>query len=330
MKTRSNALSLGLAIAMVLTLGLPPLSVHAQGKYPERPIRLVIPFSPGGNTDVVGRLFAAKMTLTLGQQVFVENKAGASGEIGSLDVARAGPDGYTLLVGVASTHVINPLTKKLPYDPVKDFTPINLFSVTPQALGVHPTIATSLPELIKRVKAKPGEYAYGSCGVASICHLTGALFIRQTGGLEMIHVPYKGSGQSVQELIGGQVPMVFGTTTSMVTHHRSGRLRMLAVFNEKRSAVEPSVPTAIELGVPDAVAYTFTLLLAPAGTPKPVIERLQQATSKTMSDVPFQKNLERLTVDPVTDSNPETAARFIKAELAKWAPLVEAMNLRAK
>ncbi|MBI1988468.1 MAG: tripartite tricarboxylate transporter substrate binding protein [Betaproteobacteria bacterium] len=327
---RRDVLGFGLAITATLALGLPPLAARAQGKYPERPIRLVIPFSPGGNTDVVGRLFAAKMTLTLGQQVFVENKAGASGAIGSLDVARARPDGYTLLVGVASTHVINPLTEKLPYDPVKDFTPINMFSVTPQALGVHPTIATSLPELIKRVKAKPGEYAYGSCGLASICHLAGALFIRQTGGLEMIHVPYKGSGQSVQELIGGQIPMVFGTTTSMVTHHRSGRLRMLAVFNEKRSAAEPSVPTAIELGVPDAVAYTFTLLLAPAGTPKPVIEHLQQATSKTMSDVPFQKNLERLTVDPVTDSNPETAARFIKSELVKWAPIIKASGIKVQ
>lgn len=328
MKNGPNAL--GLAIAMVLTLGLPPLPVQAQGKYPERPIRLVIPFAPGGNTDIVGRRFGAEITPLLGQQVFVENKAGASGAIGSLDVARAGPDGYTLLIGTASTHAINPLTQKLSYDPVKDFAPIAVIGITPQALAVHPTIAESLPELIKRVRAKSGEYAYGSCGVGSICHFAAALFIRQTGGLEMIHVPYKGTGQSVQELVGGQVPMVFGTTTATVTHHRSGRLRILAVFSEKRSAAESSVPTAIELGVPDMLAYTFSVLLAPAGTPKPVIERLHQATMRAMSDTTFQKDLERLTVDPVTDSNPEKAVRLIKAELAKWAPLVEAIGLKAE
>ncbi len=330
MKKR-NVLRFGLAITATLALGLPPLAAQAQGTYPERPIRLVIPFAPGGNTDIVGRLFGNKITPLLGQSVVIDNKGGAGGTIGSADVARAKPDGYTLLLGTSSTHAINPFVmENVSYDPVKDFAPIDVIGITSMAIAVHPTVARSLQELIKRVKASPGKYSYGSCGTGSICHVAGELFKKQTGGLDIVHVPYRSSGQSVQDLVAGQIPIVSGTFSSLVTYHRSGKVRILAVFSEKRSNTEPDIPTAIELGVPGMVAATFNVLLAPAGTPKPIIDTLYQATRKVTSDAAFQRDLDRLTVEPVTDSNPEKAARFIKGEIAKWAPIIKASGMKGR
>jgi tripartite-type tricarboxylate transporter receptor subunit TctC len=198
------------------------------------------------------------------------------------------------------------------------------------AIAVHPSVAKSLQELIKRVRASPGKYSYGSTGVGGINHLAGELFKKQTGGLDIVHVPYRSSGQSVQDLVAGQIPIVSGTFSSLVTYHRSGKARILAVFSEKRSDVEPSIPTASEVGVPDMVASTFNVLLAPAGTPKALIEQLHQATMKVMSEAAFQKDLDRLTIEPVTDSNPEKAARFIKSELAKWAPVIKESGIKVQ
>lgn len=328
---RRNVLGFGPLITFALTLGLAPLPAQAQDKYPERPIRLVIPFAPGGNTDIVGRLYGNKMTPLLGQSVVIDNKGGAGGTIGSAEVARAKADGYTLLFGTSSTHAINPLImESVAYDPVKDFAPIAVIGITPMAIAVHPTVAKSLQELIKRVRANPGKFSYGSCGTGSICHVTGELFKKEAGGLDIVHVPYRSSGQSVMDLVAGQIPIVAGTFSSMVTYHRAGKVRILAVFSEKRSDVEPSISTAIELGVPGMVAATFNVLLAPAGTPKAVIDRLYGATRKVVSETAFQKDLDRLTVEPVTDSNPEKAARFIKSELAKWAPIIKASGIKVQ
>jgi tripartite-type tricarboxylate transporter receptor subunit TctC len=261
----------------------------------------------------------------------VDNKSGAGGSIGSTEVARARPDGYTLLIGTSSSHAINPsATENPPYDPVKDFAPVAVLGIIPMSIAVHPNVAKSLPELIKRVRANPGKYSYGSTGMGGINHLAGELFKKQAGGLDIVHVPYRSSGQSIQELVGGQIPIVAATFSSAVTQHRLGKLRILAVFSEKRSSTEPGVPTAIELGVPEMLAYTFNVFLAPAGTPKAIIEQLHQATMKVMSDAAFQKDLEGLTIEPVTDSDPEKAARFIKAELAKWAPIIKATGTKAQ
>ncbi len=332
MINRPNALSLSFAIAMVLTLGLPPLPAQAQGKYPERPIRLVIPFAPGGQTDIMGRRFAAKITPLLGQNVIIDNRGGAGGTIGTAEVARAKPDGYTLLVGTSSTHAINPSAmENVSYDPVKDFAPIAVLGIIPMVIAVHPSVpANTLRELVARVKTSPGKYSYGSAGMGSINHLAGELFKKQAGGLDIVHVPYKGSGQSVLDLIAGQIPIVSATFSSMVSYHRSGKVRILAVLSEKRSNAAPDVPTAIELGVPGMLAYTFNVLLAPAGTPKAVIDLLHQATMKVMGDEAFQKDLESLTIEPVTDSNPEKATQFIKDELAKWAPIIKATGTKAQ
>jgi tripartite-type tricarboxylate transporter receptor subunit TctC len=195
------------------------------------------------------------------------------------------------------------------------------------AIAVHPIEAKSLQELIKRVKAAPGKFSYGSCGTGSICHVTGELFKGEAGGLDIVHVPFRSSGESVAALVAGQVPIVIGTISSLVNYHKSGQVRILAVFSEKRSTDIPDVPTATELGMPHMIAATFNVLLAPAGTPKQVIDILYEATRKVVSDKAFQKQLENIGVDPIADSNPEKAALYIKSEIARWEPVIKASGL---
>lgn len=329
MTNKPNTLSLCAAvIAMVLAFGLELRPVQAQVNYPQRVIRLVIPFAPAGNTDIVGRLFGNKIGPLLGQSIVVENKGGAGGTIGSVEVARARPDGYTLLIGTSSSVAINPLVmKNVSYDPVKSFAPIAVLGITNMAIAVHPIEAKSLQELIKRVNAAPGKFSYGSCGTGSICHVTGELFKGEAGGLDIVHVPFRSSGESVAALVAGQVPIVIGTISSLVNYHKSGQVRILAVFSEKRSTDIPDVPTATELGMPHMIAATFNVLLAPAGTPKQVIDILYEATRKVVSDKAFQKQLENIGVDPIADSNPEKAALYIKSEIAKWEPIIKASGL---
>ena len=329
---RRDALGFGLAIAAALALGLPPLAAQAQGKYPERPIRLVVPFAAGGGTDIMGRRFAGKISLLLGQNVFVENRGGAGGTIGTAEVARARPDGYTLLVGTSSTHAINPTAmENLSYDPVKDFAPIAVLGVIPMVIAVHPSVpAKTLRELVARVKATPGKYSFGSAGIGSINHLTGELFKKQAGGLDIVHVPYKGAGAALLDLIAGQIPIAMITVSSATAHYRSGKVRVLATFSGKRSKAAPDIATAVELGMPGMLAYTFNIILAPAGTPKPIINQLHQATMRIMADNAFQKDLESLSIEPVTDSDPEKATQFIRDELAKWAPIIKGTGMKAK
>ncbi|MCC6535348.1 MAG: tripartite tricarboxylate transporter substrate binding protein [Burkholderiales bacterium] len=329
MKMSYNVSGAAATIAAAAFLVLAPAGALAQGKYPERAIRLVIPFAPGGNTDIVGRRFAAKLTPLIGRQVVADNKSGASGSIGTAEVARAKPDGYTLVIGTVSTHSLNPLTMaNIAYDPVKDFAYIDVIGLTPMGIGVHPTIARTLPELVKRVKAAPGKFSYGSCGTGSICHLTGELFKKQAGGLDIIHVPYRSSGQSVTEVVAGQIPILAGTFSSMVTHHRSGQVRILVVCNDKRSSSEPSVPSAPEVGMKEMLAYTYAVFAAPAGTPAAIVTQLHQATAKAMSEPAFQKELEALTVEPMMDSDPAKATQMIRTELAKWGSIVKEAGIK--
>lgn len=328
---RLDLFGFGLAFITILVLGLQALPVQAQGKYPERPVRLVIPFAPGGGTDIMGRRFANKVAPLLGQNVFVDNRGGAGGTIGTAEVARAKPDGYTLLLGTSSTHAINPSAMdNPPYDPVKDFVPIAVVGIIPMVIAVHPIVAGSLQDLIKRVRGNPGKYSYGSAGMGSINHLTGELFKKQAGRLDIVHVPYKGAGAALVDLIAGQIPIAIVTVSSATALHRSGKVRVLATFGEKRSNAAPDIPTAVELGVPEMLGYTFNVLLAPAGAPKPIVDQLHQATMKVMSDAAFQKDLEGLSIEPVTDSNPEKATQFIKDELAKWAPIIKATGTKVQ
>ena len=299
-------------------------------RYPDRPVRLVAPFAAGASTDMAARRFALALTPLLGQQVFVDNRTGGAGSIVTAEVARAKPDGHTLVFGTVSTHVLNQLMmKNVPYDPLKDFAHVALIGLNTSSLAVHPTIASNLPDLIKRAKAMPGKYSYGSSGQGSILHLAGELFRLQAGGLDIVHVPYRGSGNSVTDVIAGQIPMGVMALGTSIPHHRTGKLKVVAAFSESRSKVAPDIPTAIEQGVPKMVSYSCVLLAAPAGTPKSVVDQLHQATMKVLSDESFQKDLLVSGFDPVTDSNPQKAAQFIRDELAKWAPIVKATGMQA-
>jgi tripartite-type tricarboxylate transporter receptor subunit TctC len=302
---------------------------HAQEPYPTRAVRLVIPYAPGGGTDVMARRFAMKLGPALGRQLIPDNKGGAGGSMGTAEVARAAPDGYTLLVGVSSTLAINPWAMlNPPYDAEKDFTPVVIMGTVPMTIVVHPSVGTSLKQLIARARTMPGKLSYGSAGVGSINHLTAELFKKEAGGLDIVHVPYKGSGPAVNELIAGEIPMIAATFSAMVGHHRSGKARMLAVTAEKRSQAAPEIPTAVEQGLPGMVAATWQGLLAPAGTPKSVIDILYKASRAVLNDSAFHKELEALAIEPVTDSTPESAARFIQKERAKWGPIVKATGFK--
>ncbi len=327
-KFRIDRIAASLIVAGAALLGAN--AAQAQEKYPDRPIRLIVPFPPGGQTDNVSRRMGAAITPILGQQLIIDNRTGASGTLGSGEAARAKPDGYTLLMGTASTHAINPTTmSNISYDALKDFAPIAVIGTGPMTISVHPSVpARTLKQLVADIKAHPGEYSYGSAGVASINHLGGELFKLRAGKLEILHVPYRGAGPVMQELIGGQIPMSCTSLSAAVPHHRSGRVRTLAVMKEERSPGAPDIPTTAEAGVPGAIAYTYNILLAPAGTPRGAIDYLNGAMKKLMADRSFVDTLVRLGVDPITNSDPDEAAAMMRTELDKWRPLIESLGLR--
>ena len=303
---------------------------HAQNSYPDRPIRLIVPFPPGGQTDNVSRQLDAALTPVLGQQLVIDNRGGASGTIGSAEAVRAKPDGYTLLMSTASTHAIMPnMMAKIPYDAVRDFVPIIVISTGPMTISVHPSVPVrNLKQLVADIKSKPDLYSYGTAGVGSVNHLGGELFKQRAGNLKVLHVPYKGAGPVMQELIGGQIPMACTSLSSVLPHHRSGRIRTLAVMKEERSVGAPEIPTTAEGGVPGAIAYTYNIVLAPAGTPRSAIDQLSNAMRKVMTNPSLIDSLVRLGVDPVKDSTPDKAAAMLKAELERWRPIIESLGLK--
>ena len=306
-----------------------PAIVRAEGKYPERPIRLVIPFPPAGPTDIIGRKAAEKLTAILGQNVVVDNKTGAAGSIGAVDVKNAKPDGYTLLFATSSTHAINPTAfVKPPYDPIKDFTPISSVCVNPLILVTHPSMPDSVAGLVDLMKKNPGKYSYASSGIGSILHLASEYFKRDVGGLDVLHVPYRGSGPALQDLLAGNVVWMFETFSTSLQQHRAGKLRILAYAHAKRAAIAPEIPTMIEAGVKGYEAYTFNLIVGPAGTPQPVVDTIDQASRKLMADPEMVKFLEDIAAVPTTDTTPERTAKFINDELAKWAPVIRASGVK--
>ena len=306
-------------------------STAAAQKFPERPLRLVVPFAPGGVNDIIGRRYAQEMTRALGQNMIVENKAGASGAIGSSDVARAKPDGHALLIANTTTHVINPIAlTNLGYDPLKDFAPIAVITVVPTAVAVHPSLpAKNLKQLVAFAKANPGKLSYGSAGAGSITNLTGELFKKLGGGLDIVHVPYKGAGPGLQDLIAGHIPMYTPTISAApLQYHKEGRIRMLAVCAEKRLSAAPDVPTVIEAGMPNMVVYAFNAILTTGGTPRPAIDQLHAATLKVMADADFQDFLRKAGAEPVTDSSPDKTSGFLKKEIARWTPVINEAGLK--
>lgn len=317
----------GVALGVVWSyIGVATSSPALAQEFPERPVRLVIPFAPGGNTDIVGRRLGARIAGPLGQQLIVDNRSGAGGTIGSAEVARAKPDGYTLLLATSSSHAINPTAMpKIPYDAVKDFAGITAIGTVSQSLVIHPSIpAKNVREFVALAKARPGQFAYGSTGIGGINHLGGELFKQKAGGLNIVHVPYKSSGLSLQDVIGGHLPVVIATVSAALPHHRNNRVRILAIFNDERTPAAPDIPTSAEAGVPGVAVYTFNIVLAPAGTPAPVVDRLHKAFATVMADDSFAKELVELGVEPIRRSSPKHASDFVRTEIARWAPLVRA------
>jgi len=316
---------LGTAAAVLVA----PAIVRAQSKYPDRPVRLVIPFPPGGPTDIIGRMVAERLSAVLGQQVIPDNKGGAAGAIGSVEVKNAKPDGYTLLFATSSTHAINPTTMVRPsYDAVKDFAPVSSICVNPVVLIAHPSMPDTLKGLIALMKDNPGKYSYGSSGAGGIAHLAGELFKSMAGGLNVVHVPYRGSGPALQDMLAGQTAWMMETVSTSLQLHRSGKLRILGFGHANRAAIAPDIPTMIEAGVPGYEAYTFNLVVAPAGTPPDIVDTLSQATRKIMSDKTTIKALEDIAAIPMPDSTPASTAKFIADEIAKWAPVIKATGVK--
>ena len=309
------------ALAGLLCLGGAGLA-QAQD-YPTKPVRFVVPFAPGGTTDVLARLLGEKLSVSLGQQFVIDNQAGAGGNIGTAQVAKAEPDGYTILMGTVGTHAINQsIYPRLPFDPIKDFAPITLVATVPNVLVVNPEVpANSVAELIALAKAKPGELNFASSGNGSSIHLSGELF-KVMAGVDMVHVPYKGSGPAVIDLLGGQVEMMFDNLPSSAPHIKAGKLRPLGVTSKERSPTLPDVPTIAEAGVPGYEALSWFGVLAPAGTPDAVVARLQEEIAKALADPAMQARFAELGAVPVGDTPAEFAA-FIGTETAKWADVVQ-------
>jgi tripartite-type tricarboxylate transporter receptor subunit TctC len=311
---------------LVAAFALASAAARAEDGYPSKPIRMLVPFLAGGPTDTVARLIGAKMGDLLGQQFVVENRAGAGGNIGADAVARAPPDGYTLLMATVSTNAINPgLYKKMPYDPVRDFAPIGQVGVTPTLLAVHPSVpATDLKSLVAVIKEKPGKFTYGSSGLGSILHLCGEEFRTLAGALSIVHVPYRGSAPMMTDLIGGQISMAFDATPTALPQVQSAAIRAIGAGTATRMRAMPELPTLQEQGLEGFECYTWNAILAPAGTPQSIVDRLNEAINKALADPAVFNRLQEVGIDPTPGGTPKQAAAFIEAELAKWAPIIKA------
>lgn len=304
---------------LLAATALLPFAARAQEKWPARPVKLVVPFAAGGTTDLVARLVAPPMSQALGQQVVVDNKAGAAGMLGSDAVAKA-KDGYTLGIGTVSTHAIGPaLMRQPPYRPDADFTPIAVVGTTPLAVFVHPSIATSLAELADKARRKPGVYNFGSPGSGSLGHLAGVWFNTLSGG-ELVHVPYRGSGPALQDLLAGRVHVLFDNIPTALSQVQSGTVRALAVTAPTRAAVLPDVPSVREAGLPDFEILSWTMLVAPAATAATIIDTANAALNAALRDSAVRTRFAEAGVDgrggPATD-----AATFLRTEIAKWQPI---------
>ena len=322
-----NATTRMLAALFAATVLVTANSAAAQ-PWPTKPIKYVVPFAPGGTTDILARTVGDKLALALGQPVIIENKPGAGGGVGAEFVAKSPPDGYTIMGGTISTHAINAsLYKNLPYDPVKDFVPIVLIARVPNMLVVNVDVpAKNVPELIALLKASPGKYTFASSGNGTSQHLSGELF-KSMSGTEMQHIPYKGSPPALQDVMGGQVTMTFDNITTAWTLAKAGKLRALAVTTATRSSVAPEVPTLAEAGLPGFEVGSWQGVFAPAGTPPDIVKRLNAEIVKILNLPDVKEKLAALGAE-LAPNTPEEFAAMVKAEVAKWAEVVKKSGAR--
>lgn len=315
-------------LILIATLSLMLAPSAFADDYPNRPVRLIIPFPPGGSNDVVGRLVAQQLSTKLGQQVYVDNRAGAGGTIGTEACATAAPDGYTICV-ISIAHAVNPALYQLKYDPIKSFTPISIFATGPNVLVVNPTSPIrSVKDLLALAKEKPGELNYASAGVGSFQHLGAELFKLQAH-VNLVHVPYKGGGPAMQDVIAGHVKIMFSSLVQTTPFIKSGQLIALGTGGAKRSPVLPDVPTIAEAGVPGYVADNWWGLAAPAGLPKPIIDKLFTATQAALKAPELQAQFEREGAATVEMSTAEFG-EYIKTEIEKWGRVVKEGNIHSQ
>jgi len=314
--------------AFALLTALAATAPAAAQDYPNRPVRLIIPFPPGGSNDVVGRLVANQLSEKLGHKVFVDNRGGAGGVLGTEAAANAAPDGYTLLV-VSIAHAVNPSLYKLNYDPIKSFAPISIMATGPNVLAVNPTLpAKNVKELVALAKEKPGSIDYASAGVGSFQHLGGELF-KLVAGVNLQHVPYKGGGPAMQDVIAGHVKVMFSSLVQTTPFIQSGQLRALGVGGAKRNPVLPDVPTIEEAGVPGYVADNWWGIVAPAGTPQPIVDKLYKDIQDVLKSPELTAAFAREGAAAVTMTAAEFG-KYMEDEMAKWARVVKEGNIRAQ
>ncbi|HSD43476.1 MAG TPA: tripartite tricarboxylate transporter substrate binding protein [Burkholderiales bacterium] len=322
---RRPILALALAACALAAASDPSLD-----QYPVKPVRIIVPYPPGGTTDILARLVATRLTDKLGQTFVVENRPGAAGAIGSQSVAKSAPDGYTLVMGTISSHGINAaLYKSLPYDPVKDFAPVTNVASTPNVITVNPDLPVkNLGELLRLAKEKPGKLNFGSTSQGGSPHMSAELLKMMTGA-DLVHVPYKGAGPMLVDLIGGQVQIGFDNLPSSMGHIRSGKVRAIAVTTAARWPGAPEIPTVAESGVADYEVSGWFGLLAPAGTPQPVVDALYKALSEILKQPDVQKQLLELGAAPVGNP-PDAFGRQIAGEVEKWKKVVTATGVKAQ
>jgi tripartite-type tricarboxylate transporter receptor subunit TctC len=304
------------------------LTAGAQEPYPSRPLRFILPFPPGGGTDILGRLIAERLASNLGQPVVIENRGGAGGNVGAEAAARAAPDGYTIVLAAPSLAISPSLYSKLNYDPLKDFAPVSLVATVPNVMVTHPSVvAQTLQEFIALARARPGSMNFGSGGSGTSSHLAGELFNIVTG-TKLVHVPYKGVNLAMNDVLSGQIHLVVIGVPAAAPHIKAGRLRALALIAPQRAAALPDVLTVAEAGLADFEVTTWYGVLAPAGTPRTIVARLNGELLKIMHAADTKERLATMATDPRT-STPEEFGAYLREEIAKWADVVRKANLKA-
>ena len=305
-----------------------PCASHAQ--YPSKPIRWIVPYTAGGITDVVTRVVTQKIGTSLAQPIVVDNKPGANSQLGADIVAKAPPDGYTILTVIAA-HAANATlyAGKAPYDPVKSFSPISLVAIAPLILTVNNNFpARDVKELVAYAKANPGKLNFGSSGIGAAAHLTTEL-LKQTAGIDMVHVPFKGTAPALTALMSNDIQVLVDVPSTLMPHVRGSKIRALAMFSDKRIQGAPEVPTIVESGGPALEASTWVLFLAPAGTPRDIVSRLSRETAKAINQSDIKERFGQIGIEPVGNS-PEQAAKFIDDEIAKWAKVINTAGVKAE
>ena len=327
MGVRAGRMVIAAAVALILARG-GSLAQTATDSYPTKPIRFILPFPPGGGTDILGRIVAERLTSSLGQPVVLENRGGAGGNVGAEAAAKAAPDGYTIVLVAPSLAISPSLYTRLNYDPVKDLAPISLVGTVPNVLITHPSLpAQTLAEFIALAKTKPGGMNFGSGGSGTSNHLAGELF-NNVAGVRLVHVPYKGVNLAMNDVLGGQIQLVVIGIPAAAPHIKAGRLRAFGVIAPQRSPALPEVPTVAEAGLSNFEVTTWYGVLAPAGTPRPIIGRLNAELVRVMHAPDLQARFAATGTEPRT-STPEEFADYIRQEIAKWGKVVRDANLKA-